>query len=394
MSNAAIAEAPPEITASDLTFVESFQAMMEGRSQVTDPVAPAAPEPEKPATPTPADPMERLDEVAKEANPGDPIELPTDLIDDEKPSTTADPEDKDNPYAPGSPQHARFRDMRKEAASLKATLDTEKQSRAQAEAQLKEFEAKAARTEELEAKVKEYESKLTLTDIKESPAYQEMVVKPLSDIIQRSDALAERIGVDPDDLANALEIADDRERRAKFKELTSGLDIDPDDHYEMRELASKVQPLRAKRDEIMANADTALAELNEQRTRQQQAELLKAAESRKATVDQVAERLTSKLPFLKSMDGVNFEEIVGKVKSTDPGAVPEHLREYNTVAGELLPHFIKKYAQLNKTVEELSDDLAAYRKQSPRMTPDSGSSRDTADDDDGILERFKKQFGG
>ena len=95
------------------------------------------------------------------------------------------------------------------------------------------------------------------------------------------------------------------------------------------------------------------------------------------------------------MDGVNFEELIGKVKSTDPSAVPEHLREYNTVAGELLPHFIKQYAKLNKTVEELSDDLAAYRKQSPRMTPDAGSSRDTAaDDEDGILDRFKKTFGG
>jgi hypothetical protein len=377
---------PPTSNADDLSFVDSFEAFMNPKSE------PASQEPEPEpvkSEPVKSEPMKEIDDLAEKPD----LELPTDEIDKEEPESKIETS-KDNPYKEGSPQHRRFEEFRKENSELKRTLDTETQTRAQTEARLKEFEAKAARADELESKIKEYESKIAVTNITESEAYREAVAKPLQEILQKSDALAERIGVDPDELASVLEISDDKVRRAKFKELTSGLDVDPDDHYEMRELAAKVQPLKAKRQEILDNADSSLAELEAARTKQQQAELLKAAEARKATVDQVAERLTSKIPFLKSIEGVNIEELTAKVRDTDPSAVPQHLHSYNAIAGELLPKILKQFAKAQRTVEELSDDIATYRRQSPRLTPDTGGASDSSDDDEGLLERYKKQFGG
>ena len=382
---------PPAANADELSFVDSFAAFMESPAPAkAAPAAAPEPEPSKPAKAEPVEPLKEIDDLAEKPD----LELPTDGIDNDDEAPEPGEKDSDNPYKAGTPQHRRFAEMRKETSELKRSLESESQTRAQTEARLKEFEAKAARTDELESRIKEYEAKIAVTDITQSEAYKEAVAKPLQDILQKSDALAERIGVDPDALAAALEISEDKERRAKFKELTSGLDVDPDDHYEMRELASKVQPLKTKRAEILANADSSLAELEATRAKQQQAELLKASEARKATVDQVAERLTAKLPFLKSMEGVDIEALASKVKDTDPSALPEHLRSYNAIAGELLPKILKQYAKAQRTVEELSDDLATYRKQTPRMTPDTGGAADNSDDEDGLIDRYKKQFGG
>jgi len=44
-------------------------------------------------------------------------------------------------------------------------------------------------------------------------------------------------------------------------------------------------------------------------------------------------------------------------------------------------------------VEQLSDDLAKYKKQTPRMTPDFGGG-DAGDDEETFMDRAKKQFGG
>ena len=44
-------------------------------------------------------------------------------------------------------------------------------------------------------------------------------------------------------------------------------------------------------------------------------------------------------------------------------------------------------------VRELSDDLATYRKQTPRMTPDTGGAADNSDDEDGFRVEIIKSTG-
>lgn len=384
----------------DSTFLESFQAFMGNaappeRHEVEN----TAPEVQelKASEPHGVETIKRtpLEEIDSLAETPDFI-LPTDEKDGEDETldvATSSEEDKDNPYQTGTPQHRRFAEMRKETVELKRTLDSETQSRAQTESRLKEFEAKAARADELEVKVKEYESKLTLTDITESELYQTTVVEPYKDILRRSKDLAKRTGIDHGELARALEITDIQERREVFTDLVSGLGVDIDDEHEMRDLASEVQPLIAKRKAIYENADQALAEIETARTRQQQEELLINNEIRKTTVDQVAKHLSTTLPFLKTMEGVDLDKVATNLKGSDPNALPAHLREYNSFAGELLPNFIRQNVKLQKALEELSDDLATYKRQTPRMTPDLGGSADTSDEDEGLLDRFRKQFG-
>ena len=142
----------------------------------------------------------------------DSMNLPIDDVDDKEP--TDDPEaDKDNPYDKGTPQHRRFAEMRKESGTLKSELDAERQTRTQTEAKLKEYEATAARATELEEKIKGYEAKITVSNLTESEAYKEQIAKPLMDILDRSDEIADRYEIDKDKLAETLEIANDATRR-------------------------------------------------------------------------------------------------------------------------------------------------------------------------------------
>jgi len=382
----------------DTSFANSFQAFLQTGGKVTPEPEPA-PEPEpKPrtskakATPT-ADPIEELDKVEVDDDP-DSLNLPIDEVDEgggEEPEGS-----EDNPYDKGTPQHRRFAEMRKESGALKSELDAERQTRTQLEARVKEIEAAAARAQELEEKIKGYEAKITVANLTESEAYKEQIAKPLLGILNRSDEIAERYEIDKDQLAATLEIADDNARRKAFKELTSGLDIDPDDALEMRALAKEVQPLNARREELLANAETALAELEAGKTRAEQERILQAAEERKTTVDRVAKHITTKLPFLKTLEGVDFNGLVESVRESDFDSIDVPNKAYSQIAAQLFPKLVKAYSDAQRQVENLSDDLSKYRKQSPRLAPDSGA-QDTSDEDDDNLslrDRFKKAIGG
>jgi hypothetical protein len=386
---------PAGAPSNDVSFVDSFQAFLETGSTP----APAAPAPEPAPEPKPvkakavkaADPIKALDEAAPQDDP-DSMNLPIDNMGEaEEPEADSS---EDNPYDKGTPQHRRFAEMRKETGTLKTELEAERQTRAQLESRVKEIEAAAAKAQELEEKIKGYEAKITVTNLTESEAYQEQIAKPLISILERSDAIADRYGIDKDQLAETLEITDEKTRRAAFKELTSGLDIDPDDALEMRALAKEVLPLKARREELLANADKALAELDATKTRAEQEATLRAIEERKETVDKVAKHITTKLPFLKSLEGVNFDELVSSVKESDFNALDTPNKAYSQIAAQLLPQIIRSYDKAIKEVERLSDDIAKYRKQTPRVTPDFGGSPDTGDEEDGLIERYRKQFVG
>ena len=395
--------APPPIEAAlpaanpteEVSFVDSFQAFLETGSTPA-PAAPApepAPEPKpvKAKAAKPADPIKALDDAAPQDDP-DSMNLPIDNM-GEADEPDADSSD-DNPYDKGTPQHRRFEQFRKENGSLKTELDAERQTRTQLESRVKEIEAAAAKAQELEEKIKGYEAKITVTNLTESEAYQEQIAKPLIGILERSDAIADRYGIDRDELAETLEITDDGARRKAFKELTSGLDIDPDDALEMRALAKEVLPLKARREELLANADKALAELDATKTRAEQEATLRAAEERKETVDKVAKHIATRLPFLKTLEGVDFDELVSSVKESDFNALDTPNKAYSQIAAQLLPQVIRSYDKAIKEVERLSDDIAKYRKQTPRVTPDFGGSPDTGDEEDGLIERYRKQFVG
>ena len=381
---------PTATPTEDVSFVDSFQAFLEtGSTPAPAPAPEPAPEPKPVKTVKAADPIKELDNAAPQDDP-DSMNLP---IDDVEPEPSESESSDDNPYDKGTPQHRRFEQFRKENGSLKTELDAERQTRTQLETRVKEIEAAAARAEELEEKIKGYEAKITVSNLTESEAYKEQIAKPLISILERSDAIADSYGIDRDKLAETLEISDEKARKAAFKELTSGFDIDPDDALEMRALAKEVQPLKARREELLANADKALAELEATKTRSEQEQTLRAAEERKETVDKVAKHITTKLPFIKTLDGVDFDGLVDSVKESDFNALDNPNKAYSQIAAQLLPQIIRSYDKAIKEVERLSDDIAKYRNQTPRIERDSGVA-DTGDDDETFMDRAKKQFGG
>lgn len=393
-----VATAPTsaESVGEDLSFVDSFQAFLNTDQTPTGSLPSAASaevevENTQPSNPEKATttPLQEINEV--DTGEEDELNLP---IDNEDETVVEDPEnDRDNPYDRGTPQHRRFAEMRKETSNIKKELDTERQTRTQLESRLQEIEAAAARAEELENKIKGYEAKITVTNLQDSEAYKEAIQKPLIRIIGRSDEIAERYGIDRDELADAIEIENEAERRKEFKRLTSGLDLDPEDQVEIRQLAKEIQPLKVRKAELLANADKALAELEFARDRDQQEQLLRSVEERKSTVDKVAKHITTKLPFLATLEGVKFEELVSQVKESSFDTLDTPNKAYSQIAAQLLPKLVKSHASLMRQVENLSDDLSKYRKQTPRINRDMGALDSGSDDEDGLIDRYKKMVG-
>lgn len=390
MNEPATAVAEPEIDSSETSFVDSFQAFMSGETPKAEPEPTPEPDPAPEPEPEPKVKPKTVDDIPDAKLSDEPdLKLPIDE-DFDAPESEDDP---DNPFDKSTPQHNRFREMRKEAAALKGDLETERQTRTQLETRVKEIEASANRAQELEKKVSEYEAKMAVLNLQESEAYKESIEKPLVSILKRSDAIADRYGIDPNELADAIEISDEKQRRAKFKELTSGLDVDPDDHVEIRTLAREIQPLKDRKSELLSNAEKALAELESEKTQAQEEQLLQAVEERKKTVDKVAKHVAGKIPFLKTMEGLDFDKMVDGLKEADFDSLDAPNKAYSQIAAQAFPAMVRQYVALTRQVEELSDELSSFKKQAPRMTANAGASA-PEDDDDGLVTRFQKTFGG
>jgi hypothetical protein len=381
MSETATIE-PPAAPAAPVSFRDVIASAMQGITS-----EPAAPEPEAPpAAPVaaeepkvtpPADPLKEL------STPETPeFKLPID--EEEEPEKAAEEPDTSEIKA-----GRRIKELKEEVKTKWQPKVAElEQSKAQLESRVAEMEARLAAVEELETKVKTYEEEMSVVKLEKHPKYIREVREPLQAKVTEATVIAKKYDIPTEDLLDALEIGDASEAEAKLEALTSGLDVRPLDLLKLMKIHGDVQPILAKRDELLSKADQALAELQVAGEKEAQQKSLARAEERKQIVPVITERLMAKLGFIKD----DLPALADATAATDLDALDTPNIVYNHMAGLAMPKVLAKASAIQRENDRLLDEIESLKKALPRfeggMTHTGGTAKPK-----NFLEALKRDLG-
>jgi hypothetical protein len=287
----------------------------------------------------------------------------------------------------------RFKEMKSELSQERREAKELRDTIAQREARLAELEALSTNPEvdTLRQKVEEYESSLLITKLEDTQAYQVMVAQPLREVVDASDAIANKYGVDPDVLFDALSMTDEELQSETISELLNS--ATERDRFKAYQLIEKLKPIQTQRDALQQNSEEALREAQELESYTKQAESRSRAESRRVATKQVVDRVASKLEFLSKMEGIDMKQVADEVAAVDPSSLSPVANAYNQVAASLFPKIAREYLKMVKENDALVTKLAGYAKAAPRV---GGTSRDAPAIGDNVsfVDAIARQFGG
>lgn len=283
------------------------------------------------------------------ANPDEPV-LPIDGVVIDKSKKT--PEEK---------AQFRFTEITTENKTLRETLTKKEEEFAALQLQIQEAEGLRQKLEELERYKNESETEMSVVRLEKTEAYQKEVGQPLAKIADRLQQISTATEIDYNALLDVANEPDEGQRRKMLKDLTSGLDIDRADDFEIRKLIDDAQPLLDKQQTMRANASGALEELKARRESETAAQAAARAQEREKMTDLVAGRITAKLPFFGEM----ITGVLDEAKKSDVTTQSLDSQAYNTLAGAALPQIAVKYAELEAKYDELLAEVEKRNKANP-----------------------------
>lgn len=379
-------------------FGTSFESALESAfAEAGMTMQPSTPTPDIPANEPEDEPEDKKDEP--ENKKGDKVPESLDDIDDKEADDLKLPIDEDTPEpeveddVSDMPKAAgeRFKQLRVEQKELKTKLNTIEQERTQLAARVKELEAATGMSEEVQKKLADYELQLSISKLEATEQYQKAVTNPLAEIAETATSIAEKHDIDTNKLLDAIALSDQKEQDEALEDLLAG--INDRDKLKIYALAEKLPTIMAERDKLYANRDEAIKEIEARKQEEDQKTAAERTKERKAALDLVETRVTTKIPFLAKSDKFNIAAVKEAVETVDPDALDTTTKVYNAYAGRLLPQFAKAQAELLKEIETLSDELDKYRKASPSVkgtqTPSS-----VGDENLPFAERIEKALAG
>lgn len=262
-----------------------------------------------------------------------------------------------------------FKRLKAENRELRAERDEAKASSGDPEA----LTAATARIKELEEAQTVREQQDSVLKLEETQAWADTVVSPLTRVLEASDKIAERYGVDKVALSDALELTDRRQLSETVSQLL-GEDAVEADKFELFDLARQVEGVYEKRKELRENASEALREAEELAAKAEASKALEARQEREAAVEGVIENITSKAKFITDLMG---DEVLADAKTdiAERGVdalSPAELAHARVAAKALRP-MAQKILTLERDLQEVSDQLAARKKAAPGSSTSGGS---------------------
>lgn len=343
-----------------------------------EPAPTATSEPAPTATPTP--------EPEVTVDPNNPLAA----LEAQKPEATKLPIDDLNPESgekikPEDKAGYRIKELKEEINTKWKPLE---QTLAQKEAEIKELAAKAAQIDELKQKLEAQEQEMSVVKLERTEAYQTQVAKPMQSLIESAVKLADRHSIDKDELLDALEIEDYETAKAKIVALTTGLDIPAIDVLEMVGLHGKVQPVLAKRNELYANADKALSELQVRAEQEQIQKRAQIAEERVRTAPVILDLISNKIPELADFVKTHGEAIA----KTDIDSLDLSNRIYNHAAGLAVPVLAQQNRTLKQQLDDALDEIGKLKKAAPNPAGQRYSATPTEKPTD-LLQVLNRELG-
>lgn len=319
------------------------------------PSAEPAPAPEPEPTPAVEPEPAKLDSKTELPDLADDPDTPEFL----KKELAIEPEPEPEPVKDKA--EYRYKELKEEVKRYKTESESERNARLQLEARIKELEVDASRKAELEAKLKDYENEMMVVKLEKTSAFQEQVAKPAREVASRIGKIAEKYELDYDALADAIENPDDEAYESKLNDLLSGLSVSPMDVVGLANARAAMKPVMAKREELYANVDKALLELEARGERETAEQIAARAEKRQDALPVITRQIGKHIPFVKEF----AEQAAAEVASIDPDALPEEEKVYNLVVRKTFPLLAKEHAKLIKERDELLEEISGYRTAKP-----------------------------
>jgi hypothetical protein len=315
--------------------------------------------------------------------------------DGEKPDPLAEFDEIENTKDWTASAARRFKEVKAEAKSAAARASELESAMATKDARLAELEAlsKDNTASELQAKLAEYENTMLLHDLEKTNAYKALVATPMAAIVSAVDDVASRNNIDPDTLLDVLALSDAAVQEEKLTELLAS--ASDRDRFRIYKAVEEIKPVLAQRTVLQANVKEALAEASQLDEARKQSALADQVRSRTEAASAVSTKLTTKLSFLASLEGVDMPAFAKVAATIDPAALDPVTGTYHALAAQLLPKLAAGYARLQAELGVLTDKLADYDKATPKAGGGSQAPTKAGGPVDGksFLEAVDAAFG-
>ena len=162
-------------------------------------------------------------------------------------------------------------------------------------------------------------------------------------------------------------------------------------------IIEEINPVLERRKILFDNVEEAAKEAALLEETKQKQELAERASLRQNVTRNVVERITEKLPFVKSISGIDISAIQAKAASVDPTLINPVDFAYHAVSAQLLPSIVREYVGLRKEIESLTDKLAEYETAEPSISagsPSKAQSSRSGGMGGGFIDAIDRAFGG
>jgi hypothetical protein len=373
-----VSETPAVEQIPDAFEANSFEAALNAAFSNLD-VSSKEPEPVKEESVEPEPEQEYATSAAEVESEQDPLEQLTEEVD----------------WTPKAAN--RFKQLKEELKGSRSELDQLRQLSKEQESKLQELVAIAENKdiEQLQSRIAEYEQEKMFTNLEQTTAYQEAVSKPLATLMEQADQIADKYDIDSNSLIDVLALDDADAQDEKLSELLPN--ASDRDKARIYRIIEEINPILERRKTLFDNVEEAAKEAALLEETRQKHDLVERARLRDNVTRNVMERITEKLPFVKTLEGLDLNAIQNKASSVDPTVIHPVDFAYNAVSAQLLPTIVREYVGLRKEIESLTDKLAEYETAEPKLSggsPNSPKRSGSSGSEGGFVDAINRAFGG
>lgn len=373
-----VSETPAVEQIPDAFEANSFEAALNAAFSNLD-ASSKEPEPVKEESVEPEQEQEYATSAAEVESEQDPLEQLTEEVD----------------WTPKAAN--RFKQLKEELKGSRSELDQLRQLSKEQESKLQELVAIAENKdiEQLQYRIAEYEQEKMFTNLEQTTAYQEAVSKPLATLMEQADQIADKYDIDSNSLIDVLALDDADAQDEKLSELLPN--ASDRDKARIYRIIEEINPILERRKTLFDNVEEAAKEAALLEETRQKHDLVERARLRDNVTRNVMERITEKLPFVKTLEGLDLNAIQNKASSVDPTVIHPVDFAYNAVSAQLLPTIVREYVGLRKEIESLTDKLAEYETAEPKLSggsPNSPKRSGSSGSEGGFVDAINRAFGG
>jgi hypothetical protein len=291
----------------------------------------------------------------------------------------------------------RFKQLKEELKGSRSELEQLRQLSKEQELKIDEMSGLIENKdiEQLQAKISEYEQERMFTNLEQTNAYQEAVTKPLATLMEQADQIADKYEIDSNSLIDVLALDDADAQDERLSELLPN--ASDRDKARIYRIIEEINPILERRKALFDNVEAASKEAALLEETRQKQELAEKAQLRSNVTRNVVDRITEKLPFVKTLEGLDIDSIQNKAASIDPSVIHPVDFAYNAVSAQLLPPIVRELMAMRKENEALTDKLAEYETAEPKLSGGSSSSPQrsgTSLSEGGFVDAINRAFGG